>query len=477
MIVPFLFSIDERGKDRLTHQWIANKFLYFCFKNKFPIIIEEKFLKDLEKLKKSNHPAFLKRYQDEFEYELLDENQIKKIKKYIISEKEEQEIISNYKNVYNACVNIFSKTDANFEHIIEKKLIKLQNQNEEKIEAIVTWLYYPSLDKVAKKYNIPIIHMELSAIRKPNYRNTLGYFKFGNKYKNKDSFKDYEDFKKEKNFLLNKKEIINLFISDQNIKYINEMDRNSEYEIGIPCGMKKDCYVAAFDGTSNNEIMFKLSKLIPINKISVRPHPAMPLDEKKYKYSFDYSYSSMEWLTKCKNVICTVSNVGYEAILFNKGLISTNDNMITSFGYKSKIEYFDPKYYGIEELNFLTFAYFVPYELMFDVKYIRYRLNEKNIYNIYNYNLNYFLKKYNLNVVNLKKMNYEERFKSILNTHNINRELKDLICYYNFEKNITKEDITNKDKTISDLSNELSNILNSKGWQFLEKLRKIKPGK
>ena len=62
--------------------------------------------------------------------------------------------------------------------------------------------------------------------------------------------------------------------------------------------------------------------------------------------------------------------------MFDRGIISTNANMVTSFGKESSLEYYDPTYYGIKEVNFLTFAYYVPLELCFDINYIRYRLNE-----------------------------------------------------------------------------------------------------
>lgn len=95
------------------------------------------------------------------------------------------------------------------------------------------------------------------------------------------------------------------------------------------------------------------------------------MDENKYNYSFDHSFESIEWITKCRNIVCQVLNIGYEAILFGRGLISTKANIITSFGNESNLIFNYAKYYDNIDLNFLTFAYYAPYDLMFDVDYIR----------------------------------------------------------------------------------------------------------
>ena len=151
--------------------------------------------------------------------------------------------------------------------------------------------------------------------------------------------------------------------------------------------------------------------------------------------------------------------------------------MITSFGKKCNLEYNDAKYYDNIDLNFLTFIYYAPYDLMFDVDYIRYRLSEKDITKVYEYNMNHILKKYGLNINKLKRMNLKERFIAILNTHNISDEEKQKIIRDAFEVNRYNELDREKDKLILSQEKTINDIFNSKSWKFLEKLRKLKPGK
>ena len=96
--------------------------------------------------------------------------------------------------------------------------------------------------------------------------------------------------------------------------------------------------------------------------------------------------------------------------------------------------------------------------------------------NVYEYNINYILKKYGIDLKKLQKMNLKERFISILNTHNISEEEKQKIIRDAFEVNRYNELDREKDKLIICKEEQLNLIKNSKGWKLLERLRKIKPG-
>lgn len=476
MIVPFLFALDEYSKQKPTHLWIANKFYDFCAKNCFPIILQEKYTKNPKYYVDKSHSAMSAEAQEKFQYNILSDEKFLKLDKYVITKEEEKRIINKYKTIDRAAIKLLQEEDSDFEQIIKNKLEQIMSSTKDSIEAIITWIWYPSLEKVAKQYDIPVLNYELSTIRYGKYRDLLGYFKFGDKYNNKDIFENFSKFKydSKKMLLLDRKELINLFVDDNHVDYINGIDKNPEYEVGVALGLKRDYFAQAYDGKTYDSILKRLEKFIPITKISIRSHPAMPFDESKYKYSFDHSSESTEWITKCKSIVCSVSNIGYEAILFNRGVISTNDHMITSFGKVSNLDYYDPKYYGLLELNFLTFVYYAPYELMFDLEYIRYRLKEKDLYKIYNYNQKYILKKYGLDIIKIKNMNPKDRFINILDTHDIANEEKQLILEYAFETNIEEDKRREMEIHLKQTQELYASVINSRGWKFLEKLRKIK---
>lgn len=479
MIVPFLFTFDEYSKEKPTHQWVANKFLDFCFKNHFPVILQEKYTKLPSEYKEKNHNSTSKKMQNDFGYEVLSNEEFKNIDIKKITKAEEKEILSISKSIDDVYKKILSEENKIFSKIIEKKIKEIEDSYQEKIEAIITWIWYPSLELVAKKHNIQVISYEINTFRPGKYRDTLGYFLKGCKYKNNEILNGYYKNKERlrNKLLLSNKEIISLFIDDEHATFINECDKNPEYEVGIAFGLKKEYFALIYDEYDNNKILESIEKYTPRKKISIRSHPANQVDESNYHYSFDHSFESIEWITKCRNIVCQVSNIGYEAILFNRGLISTNDSMITSFGKKCNLEYNDAKYYDNIDLNFLTFIYYAPYDLMFDVDYIRYRLSERDITKVYEYNMNHILKKYGLNINKLKRMNLKERFITILNTHNISDEEKQKIIRDAFEVNRYNELDREKDKLILSKEKTIDEIFNSRSWKILEKLRKLRPGK
>lgn len=471
MIVPFIFSLDEVS----SPMWIANKFYDFCYKNKFPIIIQEKLSKNPSYYIEQKHSAMSEQSQKAHQYQILSDEKFNEINKIIITNEDEEKIVRKYGNVYNAAVSLLKEEDKDFEKIIEEKLSLLADKNNEEIEAVITWLHYPSLEKVLKKMGIPLLHYELSTLRPGNYRETFGYFKFGSKYENKEDLKQYQKFNNDINsfYLLNRHELLNLLITDVNAEYVSYLDTNPIYEVGYATGMKQDIYVEAYDGTSYMDTLKKIEQYVPAKKISLRAHPANPISADDYDYQLDTSKSSMEWILKCKNIVCSISNVGYETILFGRGLISTSDIMMSSFGQKSSLEFNDPKHYGIKELNFLTFCYYAPYELMFNSDYIRWRLKEKDIKKIYNFNMEYILNKYDLSLDKLSHMNIEDRFMSILNTHDISSDRKNNIAKFYLDCNIEQERKNNLESTVNHLESEISSMLNSKSWKLTKPMRDI----
>ena len=95
----------------------------------------------------------------------------------------------------------------------------------------------------------------------------------------------------------------------------------------------------------------------------------------------------------------------------------------------------------------------------------------------------------------LKKMSLEDRFLTILNTHNLSSNEKTNVLKYALNESYQKEMIEkykkiivdkdsyikNLEDTIAELktilemtSNELKSVINSRGWKILEKLRKFK---
>ena len=120
--------------------------------NKFPIILQEKYAKHPSYYVKKEHNAFSKKMQNDFSYDVLTDVQFKSINIKRITKFEELKIVSARKNIDFIYKKLLEEENKVFEKIIEDKIKEIQIEYEESIEAIVTWIWYPSLEKIAKKY-------------------------------------------------------------------------------------------------------------------------------------------------------------------------------------------------------------------------------------------------------------------------------------------------------------------------------------
>ncbi len=490
MIVPFLFTLDEYSKEYPTYQWVFYKFMDFCLKNKTNIIAQSKFFLDVD----PNHSAKSDQRQKVFDYSLPTKNDLEKNEKYSITTKEEEQIISDYDSVGDAWVDLLVKSNEKIECIIEEKINAIEKDNNKKVEAILTWVWLPTLEKIASKRNIKIIQLELSTIRRTNYNTTLGYFQFFNKYDSaKYTEKYYNEFKKQEKLLFNRKELLSLFLNKEALSMIKFLYSIPKYKIGYALGIKNDFFEQAYSKMTSDEVLKRLSNEFDRDDVLVREHPASKDKNISTKFTLDKSIYTPEWISKCETIICDISNVGYETILYGKNIISINDSLPTAFSKFSNLKYFEEEKIGIEKLNFLTFYWYTPYELMFDKKYIQFRMKNPSIIDIYNYNLDYILKQKNINKDKLKELSLKDREDYILKcVHNLSKEERNKIIEFSYRS--VALDISEKERKIANLEEKINNlnesyskleqnfdsvskkfnsVLNSKSWKITKPLRRL----
>lgn len=468
-IIPIVFTMYDIV-EKCTMLDVFYKFFSFAKKYNMPMIVQEKFLKDPNEFKKENHSAVSEHWQDIQGYSIPSYKEIKNHEIYVITQEEENSIVNSFKNLDDACLNILSKRNKVFEDIIDKYFKQIEKKK--KIDAVITWVNFPSLDYIAKKHNIKVINMELSPIRKPIFNERLGYFRFFSKYDNETLEKDYNVFLKENHYYFTRLELLCMLLSTENLENIKYLYSLPLYEVGYALGLADDKYEKIHSNFDFNKVNKILEKQYQINDVIIRPHPAIKKDFYKTIFKFDHSKNSFEWISKCRNIICNVSNVGYEAQLFNRSVTHISNGIATSFGKKFDLSYLNNEVIGIERLNFLTFYCYTPYDLMFDVNYIEWRLTELSVNEIYQKNLNEVLKNKNLDINKLKKLKYDDKIRYILkNVHNLDDNKINAILNYknkNYGKLFTDKEIEN-----NKLRDEINSIVNSKSWKVTAPLRKL----
>lgn len=470
MIVPIVFELTE---DDAPCLWVFYKYMFFCLKNNYPIIALEEYFESPKKYKKAQPYIFKNsknNYNELWEFPIPTDKDIAKLKKVSISKKEVNDITKHYKNKFDAWVNITKERNEYYETILERKIKEIENNYKEKIDVILTWMHYPSLEYVAKKHNIKLITEELTTLRKNTYNQCLGFFTYESKYSSNIVRKEYEQFKEQlkDNKLLSRKELLTLFLSTDNLNYIKKMDQRPEYEIGVDLGLDKDVFTSTYVKYSNKQVIKKCLKLVDEDSIICRTHPMIP---SSYKYkNMDNSSTSLDWILKCNRIVSTLSNVGFEAMLFRRTSVILQDSIPFYVEAVNNLKKLEEKVVSVDFLNYMMFVYFAPYQLLFDKDYILWRTTKNpSIKDIYIYNLKYILKRHNLSIKILDKTS-NERLKDILIKYH-NYSSKEAT---NFIKSMNENTIKKLQEENYRLNNKIIQMQSSKGWKLIERVRKIK---
>ena len=475
MIIPFLFTLDEFGRQKPTYLWTFYKFMNFGKKYQYPIIAQEKFFGDL-KDENNGHGARSENSLFTFEYDLPSGEQLAINKEYCITEEEQKRIINGYNSIEEAWIDLLKKENDNLIEILREKIKNIEKKHGEKVEAIFSWIWLPSVKKVANEMGISCIFYEFSTIRRPIYNCSLGYFQFCDKYDSTYVVNDFCEFKKNRCFLLNRRELLGLFLDKDHIQYLKYLYDEPDYRVGYALGLYNDKFEKAFSKYTATEVFEKLKHLYNKDEVLVRPHPQMD-SNMEFDFPIDKSPDSSQWISRCETIISNLSNVAYEAMLYGRKNINIFKGLPSSFGEASSLDYIVEKSYSIEELNFLTFYCYAPYELMFDRDYIRWRLSKPSILEIYEYNLKYELRRHNIDFDRIKSLEKNERFKYILkNVQNIDDTKVDEYIHDSRLKR-AKEDanefqkITNQNENLEEIVKKLR-ADNTELWEEIQKQNK-----
>jgi len=414
MIVPFMFGVEEKEAHYL---WIFYKYLEFALKNNIPIIAQEEYFIKPSIYKENNHwlfDGFINGYQENYELKEPTDDDLEELQKISITKEEEKMIFSDVTKTFENNIALLEERNKNFEDIIQQKIIETEKITGKKIEAFITWVWFPSLEYVAKKNGIEIFTFEQSTFRKPIYNEYLGYCSLYNKYDGIKTRELYEAFIKENkvNKYLNRKEILSLFLSKENISYLNDLNNKSEFPLGIDLGADRDAYYEVYSNFSHDEIINMALKVLNKEDISVRTHPMRP-SKVSVDCQYDTSKNSIEWILKCRRLVTSVSNLGFEAMLYGKTSYVLGENMPFYFKAINDIKQLEDGVVSEEFINFITFGYYVPFGLMFDYEYLKWRLKNPSITAIYQKNLDYVFNKKDISK-DILDYSHEDRMKEIL---------------------------------------------------------------
>lgn len=392
MFVPFVFTIDL--EDSHSFLWVFYKFLDMCRRFGWPIITHEQFLKDPSEFFGTKYNDFINEAGGEyFKYHLPTLSDIEKAHIYPIPKSLVKSAEKHHGGLGKASRALFfeDKPYPPLDELIEKYIEQIKTDYNEPIEGFLTWCGAPFLSRIAKKYNIPVISFELGPLRPPVFRKTA-YLETGNLYKSGTLQERYERFAQEGGcpYIFSRKELLALTLLPSSMTEINLCDAKAEYKAGLAWSLSNH------NGkrfVSESEIASELMKNFNPSEILFRNRPGSKNEALTEMFCQDDSQSSLDFVSKCERVYSIRSNVAFEAMLMGKpSYILAKE--ISPFGFMSSNDVSDMTLSSpsMDFTNFVVFSYLVPYEIILEPDYLRWRIAQPSEREIFMCHLMYYLK-------------------------------------------------------------------------------------
>lgn len=389
VLEPFHMSMDN-------YYWIYLKYLFEAYKNGWAIISHRRFI-DYH-IVNPQKIELKEEFYAKHEYRILTEEELDKVRRYVIEEEIFQNLIEEKGSKLEAMMFLIKERYEPLERLIESIILEIEK--EEKIEGILNWqVHFKSVRCVAQRHNIPIIVNEYGPLRFPVYRTTGCICKKDIHMSDEVKVRYRQFLEEQKNSkvpILSRRELLSLFLLPDQFDKIEYLHKKSDWEIGIVGTSPVSAVLYSKSFYDDLQLINDLRQVYRDRDILFRKHPGIgdPYQADYYYIkNYDKSVSSLEFVTDCKRIASVHSSVIFEAMLYGKPTFSKCD--LSQYAYKCEHNYEKKYALPVEEefLCFILFSYLVPYEIMLNEEYLRWRLTEPSESDIYMRNLKYYCSK------------------------------------------------------------------------------------
>lgn len=388
MIIPVIFSLLP-SNDGLLYTWVFYKGIEMVRGKGWPIFAQSQYFNEREKQKNigllTKDVSFLNDFENISDVEFSRINQ----------ETFPQNIVEDYVSGFP------SKTDAylgsmkdSWDAMADYMIRKIQYHEKvigEKTEALMCLGAPRFVKDVANSLGIKLINYEWGPLRLPSYRRTA-YFDFKGSMCDGEMLERYNEFKniKDKLPIFHRKEILAFFLND--ISKLLEPDIVPQYKIGLALGYNTTTAYTILNQITMTEVLNEVHHFFGDSQIAVRYHPGDPIHGRLTgPQCINSDISLIDFIRNCERIVCITSNVAYESMLWNR---PAYDVGATMYGIVAnhRMEGLQDKMPSEDFLNFIAFSYLIPFEMLKNVEYIRWRLTRPKEEDIYLYHLKYYMK-------------------------------------------------------------------------------------
>lgn len=287
----------------------------------------------------------------------------------------------------------FNNPDALFKKFITEVIPELEAvlfaalSQESHIECVLTWCNCPSLNAAAKRRNIKVVNLELGPLRSPEYLSTA-YFDFSGVNGNTEAERRYlsSDYRFNMNAQVAQ---LREFFADSppampSVLQDDEDRAEDKFDVGIALQVENDSNIIAFSNSFNNQSLLDYAEFTFPGRRLVRSHPGSRFTLQAGHDVIDHSANSIGFIHRCKHILTINSSVGLEAMLLDVPVTVLGDCSYAFCNVANQTE-------KVKRLAFYLFSYLVPFELLFDINYIRFRLSSPDEAEIITKHVNYYI--------------------------------------------------------------------------------------
>ncbi len=236
-----------------------------------------------------------------------------------------------------------------------------------RVDAILSPINCPSLQDVARLQGIPLIYFELGPLRGPGYID-LAYFDFQGLNEKAEFAERYAGCKQKVG------EWNSMGLATVRKQYlrgdywVSTSARATKYDVGVSMQIEDDTNLIASSNGFSNQGLIAYSKLnFPDKRIAYKVHPGSFFDLKLENGGVSYN-SGTDFIFDCDAVLTINSSMGFEALLWGKQAYVLGGAAYAHIATMSDEEKRN------KALCFYLRNYLVPFELVFSLEYINFRL-------------------------------------------------------------------------------------------------------
>lgn len=392
MIVPFVLTMAMQRE--AVYLWYFYKWLGECKKHGWAMIAQEEYFYDVKYyISKGFQEAYNVERARTFQYIPPKKGDLDKVKKYPIPKSLFEDLEKEKGTHYNAYCSMLTEYCEPLGNLIESFISDIEKSGE-KIEAFAVLQHNQTLQEVASKHGIPVIHQEWGPFRKKMYLTTM-YWDLKNLHYKSSVMERYEAFKKEVSAnglrLFTNKELLALMLMPENLKYIKKMNGRPKFKLGLALGMTIEEIYTCHKFYTDMEMIYQSLKHYKRKDIIIRRHPGEPYGSQYITFTdmMQNEGNVVDFILSCENIATVGSNVGIEAMFYDRGAYVFTE--IPPY-YVSSHDFAEiGKHAEKDFLNFFALCYLAPFDFMTDIEYIRWRLSNPSETEIFKKHLEYYM--------------------------------------------------------------------------------------